>query len=236
MSGATIVTVDGPAGSGKSTLGRRLGKALALPVVDSGLFYRGLTVALVREGVDPSNAEAVQELVERTKIELNTDSAAAAPPWTVRVDGEDATEAARDPRTALLLSTVSGLSGVREVLLERQRDLGIAGCVAMGRDCGTVVFPGATLKLFLDAAGEVRAHRRAAQLRDAGARVDAGTLAAEIGGRDRLDRNRAVSPLRAAPDAHHIDTGNRSIASTLAEALRLCRGAGLMPVGERAPR
>ncbi|GAC1337490.1 MAG: (d)CMP kinase [Candidatus Dormibacteria bacterium] len=236
MSTPTVVTVDGPAGSGKSTLGRRLGRALALPVIDSGLLYRGLTVAVVREGIDPADAGAVLDLALRTSIELNLDSSAAEPSWTVRVDGTDATETARDPRTALLLSTVSGIPEVRAVLLTGQRRLGAAGCVAMGRDCGTVVFPDAVLKLFLDAAGEVRANRRAVQLREAGASVDAGTLAEEIGGRDRLDRNRAVSPLRAAPDAHHIDTGDRSIESTFAEAARLCRAAGLPLVGEHASR
>ena len=129
---------------------------------------------------------------------------------------------------------MSGIAGVREVLLERQRRLGAGGCVAMGRDCGTVVFPDATLKLFLDAAGEVRARRRASQLSDAGRGVDPGTLAAEIDGRDRLDRERVSSPLRAAPDAHHIDTGNRTIESTFAEALRLCREAGLQPAARGA--
>ncbi|MFN2451917.1 MAG: (d)CMP kinase [Candidatus Dormibacteria bacterium] len=228
------MTVDGPAGSGKSTLGRRLGQALSLPVVDSGLFYRGLTVALLRDAVDPADPHAVQHLAECTEIELNTDPAADGSAWTLRVDGADVSAAARDPRTAPLLSTVSGLPGVRAVLLERQRRLGADGCVAMGRDCGTVVFPKATLKLFLDAAGEVRAHRRAAQLRDTGASIDAGVLAEEIGGRDRRDMGRLTSPLRAAADAHHIDTGNRSIESTYAEALRLCREAGLTPLRERA--
>jgi len=202
---------------------------LDLPVIDTGLFYRGLTVAVLRGGIDPVDEAAVAAVARITAMEINTDSRRLASDWALRIDGHDVTADARDPQTAPLLSLVSRHPQVRAVLIERQRVLGAAGGVAMGRDCGTVIFPKARLKLFLDAAGEVRTRRRAAQLRASGREIDSGTLAQEIGGRDRIDSTRSASPLRAAADAQHIDTSDRSVEDTLTEALRMCREAGLIP-------
>jgi cytidylate kinase len=225
--GEPIVTVDGPAGSGKSTLGHRLARALELPLIDTGLLYRGVTVAAVRAGIDASDPARAAALAARTRIELNTDAGAPAGAWTVRVDGEDASSAARDPANATLLAELSRLPEVRAVLLDRQRDQARGGAVAVGRDCGTVVFPYAPVKFFLDASTHVRALRRAEQLRVAGTVVDAAALQAEIAGRDLLDTERAVSPLRPAADAHIIDTGSVDIETMVEEALRICRQAGL---------
>jgi cytidylate kinase len=222
-----VVTVDGPAGSGKSTLGHRLAQALGLPLIDTGLLYRGVTVAAVRHGVDAADPRRAADLAARTDIQLNTDAAPPPGAWLVRVDGSDASQEARDPRHATLLAELSRLPEVRAVLLQRQRDLARAGAVAVGRDCGTVVFPGAPVKFYLQASPKVRAERRADQLQAAGTAVDAAALEAEIAGRDRLDIERAVSPLRPAPDAHIIDTGSLGIEEMVEAALRVCGQAGL---------
>jgi len=222
-----VVTVDGPAGSGKSTLGHRLAHALGLPLIDTGLLYRGVTVAAVRSGVDASDPFTAAALAARTTIAINTDADAPAGAWAVTVDGTEATAEARDPRNATLLAELSRLPEVRAVLLQRQRDMARGGAVAVGRDCGTVVFPDAPVKFFLEASAHVRAERRAAQLRSAGTSVDAAALEAEIAGRDAVDTQRAVSPLRPASDAHIIDTGSLGIDEMVEEALRVCRQAGL---------
>jgi cytidylate kinase len=227
MTSPVIVTVDGPAGSGKTTLGRRLALHLHLPIIDTGLLYRGVTVAAVRAGIDAGDPQRAADLAAHTAIEVNTDPAAPETAWAVRVDGIDATAAARDPRQATLLAELSRLPQVRAKLLDRQRAMAATGAVAVGRDCGTVVFPEAPVKFFLEASTHLRAERRAEQLRDAGTDVDAAALEAEIAGRDALDTQRAASPLRPAPDAHIIDTGSLGIEDMVSEALRVVRQAGI---------
>jgi cytidylate kinase len=201
--------------------------ALGLPFVDTGLFYRGVTVAAVRAGLDGGDPEAAERLAAAVRIELNTDPAAGAGAWVVRVDGEDAAEAARDPRNAPLLTALSGMEGVRRALLAPQRRAAAGGAVAVGRDCGTVVFPDAELKIYLDAAPELRASRREVQLRTRGTAVDAAQLRSEVADRDARDSERAVAPLRRAADAHVIDTGAHGIDEVVELALELCRRAGV---------
>jgi cytidylate kinase len=225
--GAPVVTVDGPAGSGKTTLGRRLAATLGLPLIDTGLLYRGVTVAAVRAGIDASDPHRAAALAARTRIEVNTDPSAPPSEWSVRVDGRDATAESRDPSHATLLAQLSQIPDLRAVLLDRQHDMAANGAVAVGRDCGTVVFPHAPVKFFLVASPHVRAERRAEQLLAAGTAVNAVQLEAEIAGRDALDTQRAVSPLRPASDAHIIDTGSLGIDQMVDEALRVCRQAGL---------
>jgi len=228
----SLVTVDGPAGSGKTTLGRRLAAALGVPLIDTGLFYRGVMAAAVAARLDASDERAAADLAARTVIEVNTDPTAPEDASTLRVDGRVADAVARDPANATLLAGLSRIPGVRAALLERQRALAANGAVAVGRDCGTVVFPWAPVKLFLEASDHVRAGRRAAQLRQSGTRVDEAALHAEVAGRDRVDRARAVAPLRPAADAHIIDTGVTGIEEMVQVALRLCRERGLAVVGE----
>ena len=222
-----LVTIDGPAGSGKTTLGRRVARALGVRLVDTGLFYRAVMVAAVREGLDAGDEARAAALARRIRIDVNTDPWASDEDWTIRLDGDDVGEPARDPRRSTLLAELSALPGVRAAILDRQRALAAGGAVAVGRDCGTVVFPWAPVKLWLWASPEVRAVRRAEQLAAAGVIVEAHALEAEIAGRDALDASREVAPLRPAPDAHMIDTGRLDIDAMVARALELCREAGL---------
>jgi len=220
-----LVTVDGPAGSGKSTLGRRLAASLRLPFIDTGLFYRALTCAAARAGVRSEDAGALAELARTARIEIGTDPAQQP---DVRVDGAALSSAAlHDPQRADLLSTVSRIGGVRAALLEPQRSLARDGAVAVGRDCGTVVFPSATLKIYLDAATEVRASRRAAQLRARGADVSVAVIEAEVRTRDDADASRADSPMRPAADARIIDSGRTGVDEMVQQALAWCRELGI---------
>ncbi|MGD1034290.1 MAG: (d)CMP kinase [Candidatus Dormibacteria bacterium] len=218
---APVVTVDGPAGSGKTTLGRRLALALGLAFIDTGLFYRGVTVAVVRAGLAAGDRDRVIAVARAARIEVNT--APADLSWEVRVDGADPAEEVRDPRHAALLTAVSQIPEVRLHLLALQRAPAAGGAVAVGRDCGTVVFPGAAVKLYLQASEDLRAARRAAQLAGRGSAVDPEVLRSEISGRDRGD----APAMAAAPDAVIVDTGTRGIDEMVALALELCAAAGI---------
>ena len=216
-----VVTVDGPAGSGKTTLGRRLALALDLPFIDTGLFYRAVIVAAIRAGLGAGDLDRIVELARRVAIEINT--APDDDSWEVRVDGIDPGAEIRDPRHAALLTTVSQLPDVRRHLLSLQRAPAVRGAVGVGRDCGTVVFPEAVVKLYLQATAALRSARRAAQLEREGAAVDPETLAVEISGRDSGD----ARAMAAAPDAVVIDTGTHGVDEMVEMALSLCRAAGL---------
>jgi cytidylate kinase len=218
---APVVTVDGPAGSGKTTLGRRLATALGLPFVDTGLFYRAVTLAAVGAGLRARDRARIVEVVRRTSIDINTDPEDRS--WELRVDGADPGEGIRDPSHALLLSTISQMPEVRRHLLGLQRRPAANGAVAVGRDCGTVVFPDARVKLYLEASEALRATRRAAELERRGATVDRRTLETEIAGRDRTD----APSLAPAAGAIVIDTGSAGIDEVVGLALACCAEAGI---------
>jgi CMP/dCMP kinase len=205
-----IIAIDGPAGSGKSTLGRMLARALDLLYIDTGSMYRAIALATLDAALDPANIEAVTDLAERAKINLDGD------PDSLRVwlEGSDVTERIRDDDVTAMSSIVSSIPGVRRAMVARQRDLGKRGAVMNGRDIGTVVFPDADIKFFLDAAPEERAERRFRE--DQCVNPDA-TLAqtlAEINERDRRDSTRADSPLKVADDAIVVDSTGLSIQAT----------------------
>lgn len=223
-----IVTIDGPAGSGKTTLGRHLAVTLGLPLVDTGLFYRGVTVAAARAGIAPDDREALIACARRTVVAIDTDPNHEGADSGASVDGVEAGPALRDPAIAPLLASVSSIPEVRAALLDAQRALAAEGAVAVGRDCGTVVFPEAQLKLYLVASEEVRAHRRARQIRDTGTHVDLGgtLIDGEVGARDRLDASRAAAPMRPASDAHVLDTGVLGIREVVEDALALWAAVG----------
>ncbi len=220
-----IVTIDGPAGSGKTTLGRRLAMTLDLPLVDTGLFYRGVMVAAARAGIDPADHEALIACARSTEIVIDTDPTHIEGDSTARVNGVDAGPALRDPANAPLLAAMSSIQGVRDVLLDAQRRLATHGAVAVGRDCGTVVFPHATLKLYLDASPDVRAQRRASQLGGSGGDANSALMHGEVRARDATDASRAAAPMQPADDAHRLDTGVLGIGDVYREALMLWEAA-----------
>ncbi|MBV8526846.1 MAG: (d)CMP kinase [Candidatus Dormibacteraeota bacterium] len=223
-----VVTVDGPAGSGKSTLGRRLAATLGLPFIDTGLFYRALAAAAARRGVGADDAGELEALARRLHIDAGTDPAAKP---AVAVDGDVITAAElHDPASQnALLRAVSGNPRVRRALLPAQRAPATHGAVAAGRDCGTVVFPRAVLKIYLEADEELRTARRANQLQTRGAPIDVALLDAEVRARDVSDSSRPDGPLLRAADSRVIDTGKVGIDEMVATALRWCRERGLVP-------
>jgi len=220
-----VVAMDGPSGTGKSTVSRRLARACRAAYLDTGAMYRAVTLAVLRAGVAPDGPDAVAVAVG-AELESGTDPVAP----TIRLAGEDVEDEVRGAEVTRAVSAVSALPDVREVLVARQRAL-IAdhdGIVVEGRDIGSVVTPAAPLKVYLTASEEVRAARRSAQDRRAGRAAAAAAVLADVRRRDRLDSTRRTSPLHAAPDALVLDTDHLSADAVLAELLRLVRERGLL--------
>ena len=198
-----IVAIDGGVASGKSAVGRRVAEALGLPFADSGLMYRVITRLASERGIDPRDSQAVTRLARSTEIKLDGDR--------VWADGVDLTEGIYDADHAEALPLISAIPGVREALVDQQRRMGRTGVVMAGRDIGTVVFPDAGHKFFLVASLDEKVRRRAAQYERRGERVDHEAMRKEVEERDRVDTQRAVAPLRPAPDALVIDTDRLDI-------------------------
>jgi cytidylate kinase len=224
-----IVTIDGPAGAGKSSVARRLADALGVVLVDTGATYRVVAVAAKRAGVAWVDGEAVgalaRALVARGGLAFERDPATGV---RVRLDGEDVTEAIRTPEIGMGASTVSAHKSVRDALLDLQRQAGRAGGVVLeGRDVGTVVFPDAEVKFFLTARPDVRARRRFDELAAKGQPVTLEETLADIARRDELDTTRAVDPLRQAPDATLIDNSDFGIDETVARMVERVQKRGV---------
>jgi CMP/dCMP kinase len=205
-----VIAIDGPAGSGKSTVARRLAEHLGLDYLDTGAMYRAITFAALRRGIDPADAAPVAELARVVDLDVTTDN--------VRVDGVDATIEIRGPEVSRAVSLVAANPQVRAELVRRQREWANerAGGVLEGRDIGTVVFPDAVLKVYLNARPEVRAERRAAEVSD----LDYETVAADMARRDAFDQGRLADPLRVADDAIELDTSDMTIDEIVAELAR----------------
>jgi cytidylate kinase len=197
-----VIAIDGPAGSGKSTVARTLAGRLDLPYLDTGAMYRAVTFAALRRGVDPDDVERVARVAIECELDVDQDG-------TTTVDGVDATIEIRGPEVTRAVSIVAANPVVREEMRRRQREWAEArgGGVVEGRDIGTVVFPDATLKVFLDANPDVRASRRSKEVTE----LSYETVAADLARRDALDEGRQDSPLRVADDAYVIDTSDLSV-------------------------
>ncbi|WP_253828807.1 (d)CMP kinase [Prauserella aidingensis] len=231
-----MVALDGPSGTGKTTVARKLAAALGAGYLDTGAMYRVVTLAVLDAGVDPHDADAVVALARSVRLDVSTDPAAPG----ARLEGTDVGEAIRTPRVDAAVSAVSAVPELRDLLVQRQRAL-IAeaardgGVVVDGRDIGTVVAPDAPLKVFLTASPEVRAARRGAQDTAAGREADQATVLASVERRDRLDSSRAASPLRPADDAVEFDTSELSIDQVLAALTELAGTRGLLDEGVAEP-
>lgn len=198
-----IIAIDGGVASGKSAVGRRVADALGLSFVDSGLMYRAITRLAAERGIDPHDSEAVTRLAQSTEIKLDGER--------VWADGVELTDGIYDADHAEALPLISAIPGVREALVAQQRRMGRTGVVMAGRDIGTVVFPDADHKFFLVASLDEKVRRRAAQYERRGERVDHEAMRKEVEERDRVDTQRAVAPLRPAPDAVVVDTDRLDI-------------------------
>ncbi|ABO49686.1 cytidylate kinase [Desulforamulus reducens MI-1] len=201
------IAIDGPAGAGKSTVAKKVAQKLNLLYIDTGAMYRAVTLKALRERINLWDDIALIELAKRTIITL-----LAGQKQSVLLDGLDVTREIRTPEVTNNVSIVAKIAGVREVLVQRQREMAEeAGVVMDGRDIGTVVLPKAKAKFFLTASAEERARRRAKEMMNFGYDVDLEQLIKEIEERDFMDSNRAVSPLVPAEDAVLIDSSGMTI-------------------------
>ena len=222
-----VVALDGPSGTGKSTVARRLAAALSACYLDTGAMYRAAALAVLRAGADPEDAAAVLRVVEAAHLDVGTDPCAP----TVRLDGTDVAAEIRRPAATVAVSPVSAVPGVRALLVAQQQGIIAAagGIVVEGRDIGTVVAPDAPLKVFLTAAPAARAHRRARQ----DGVSDLERVRRSVERRDRLDSSRAASPLRRAEDAVELDTTDLDAATVVRRLSGLVAQRGLLVAAER---
>jgi cytidylate kinase len=202
---AKIIAIDGPAASGKSTLGHKLAQALGYLYFDTGVMYRAVTFLALRQGLAISDEAAITALAENSAIDVRPPSAQDGRAYDVIVDGQDITWEIRSPEVDRNVSPVSAYAGVRKALTSQQRRIGMRGDVVMvGRDIGTVVLPNADLKIYLDASAEERAQRRYKELLQRGEPAEYNEILRVVRERDQIDSSRKVAPLRPAEDAHII--------------------------------
>jgi len=197
-----VIAIDGPAGSGKSTVARALASRLGLRYLDTGAMYRSVAFAALRRGIDPADVDPVGKVARDLDLRMGDDG-------TISVDGVDASIEIRGPEVTRAVSIVASNPEVRKEMRRRQREWATkhGGGVLEGRDIGTVVFPDAELKVYLDASPEVRASRRSREV----AELAYETVATDLARRDALDQGRSDSPLREADDAVVIDTSDLSV-------------------------
>lgn len=218
-----VIAIDGPAGSGKSTVARETAKALDYDYVDTGAMYRAITLAALKRDVDKDDAESLKRLADESTVTFKPRADGAQ---HVYLNGKDITKGIRMPDVTANVSAVSSHAGVREALVRHQRELALAaarGVVVEGRDVGTVVFPKAMLKLYLDASVEERARRRQRDMAEAGVKVHQAELTMLLKTRDKMDSSRDISPLAKADDAIIVDTTDMSIAEAVGLVVRLAQ-------------
>jgi CMP/dCMP kinase len=219
-----IIAIDGPAASGKSTLGLRLANALGYLFFDTGIMYRAVTWLALQRGIDVLEESAVSALAEETQIEVAPASMPDGRTGDVLVEGTDITWETRLPEVEANVSIISAYRGVRRALSQQQRRIGQRGHIVMvGRDIGTVVLPEADLKIYLDASAEKRARRRYDELIARGAQADYREILTQVIERDRIDSTRDVAPLKAAEDAIVLDSDKLNADEVFERVLALCK-------------
>jgi cytidylate kinase len=211
-----IIAIDGPSGAGKGTVARAVASELGYRHVDSGAMYRAIGWKAVRDGVPLDDEATVARVAAQSTIDIGD--------ATTTIDGIDVTREIRTPEIDRAAASVARLPAVRAILVERQRALGAGGRIVMeGRDIGTVVFPNADVKIYLDASAEERARRRAHDPAHSGGPTVVAEVATALTARDELDRTRKASPLYAAADAVVIDTTDKPVRQVVAEVLKVVR-------------
>jgi cytidylate kinase len=211
-----IIAIDGPAGAGKSTVAKILAQRLGFLYIDTGAMYRALTLKILDGKVDPQDSSAIVKLAETSSIDLTY-----SPDGSLKVllDKQDVSLQIRQPRITKLVSDIAKIRGVREVMLRLQRKLSRGRDVILdGRDIGTVVFPNADKKFYIDAAFPERVNRRYKELIQAGQKVSQEEISADLRNRDTIDTTREVAPLKKAADAVYIDTTTMSIEEVINKA------------------
>ena len=217
-----VVTIDGPSGAGKSTVSKALAKKLTYIYLDTGALYRAFAYKVLDEGISPRDERALADLCSRIEIYLENIGGIL----NVFVDGENVTKRIRNEEVGLTASTVSAVPAVRKRLLSIQRDVGEnGGVVAEGRDMGTVVFPDADYKFYLDANVEERIRRRHSELQIRGGSSDYKTIADDLVARDRQDRERDIAPLKASEDAIIVDSTTMSVREVVRKIISIIEGA-----------
>ena len=211
-----VIAIDGPAAAGKSTIARRLAERLGFTYIDTGAMYRAVALWARRQNVDPADMHRMEQLAIAAGIELS--------PERIALNGEDVTDAIRTPEVSSGASKIAVIPGVRRAMVAKQREIGERSSVVMeGRDIGTVVFPNAQVKVFLDANPDERVRRRCEEMRAKGEAVHAGQLAAQMKERDLRDSTRADAPLAQAPDAVYLDSTALGIEEVIETILKIVR-------------
>jgi cytidylate kinase len=220
----SIIALDGPAASGKSTLGRTLADSLGYLFFDTGVMYRAITWIALQRDLNLRNEAIITELAQKAQIDIRPPSKADGRACDVVIGDKDVTWEVRDGEVDANVSVVSAYAGVRKALSEQQRRIGMRGRIVMvGRDIGTVVLPEADLKIYLDASAEERAKRRFDEIITRGEKADFDEILRKVMERDHIDSTRAVAPLRPADDAIIIDSDKMTAEQVVARVMELCK-------------
>ena len=215
-----IIAIDGPAGSGKTTIGRLVAEKLGFALVDTGLFYRAVTVAARRRAIAADDVAGLTHMLEQLRIEVNTAPSSDRSGPLLAIDGRDVSLEAQDPAIAADLSRISQIPEIRRALIEPQRRAARGDAVVLGRDIGTVIFPEADVKFFFTAPAAERVARRRRELdRARGGTTPDAVLEQEIDARDRADQERQIAPLRPATDAIIVATEGKSVGQVFDEVM-----------------
>jgi cytidylate kinase len=216
-----IIAIDGPAGSGKSTVAKLLAKELGFTYIDTGAMYRALALKIKNSGIDPEDTKSVVEVARSTDIKLQPDEDKVR----VFLDGKEVTDLIRTEEIGKIASKIARIPEVRKILVEMQRKLGkeAQNAVIEGRDTGTVIFPDADIKIFMTASPEIRAKRRFQELKEKFPEISYEEVLKEIKERDLLDETRKDSPLRPAKDAIILDTSDKTLSQVFQEVLNIVK-------------